>query len=402
MPRKKPRVVSLDEVKITREGDAVEFEYADGEMGSMHLTLGFDVTKKSDAELLAYHNDVVRTMEDARATYEHVAVEVPIGSPQIEYFDRGDQWVPRGDVLRCVVHDGGRNGEATVEIDERELTLEEFGRMLTTYAGWGMRIVFVPDDEIHLEPTVEVREPASSDPGSSPPDERAGEPAGLPAPRTVETLPVPAPPPSAARTREQRHPLRNQRPTTNDQRLRRRPIYQLRVALIGIEPPIWRRVLVSGNCSLRTVHRVLQAAMGWTNSHLHIFTSVDHRAAVSDPRFELDGARDESRVKLRTFAPAIGDRFHYEYDLGDGWEHEVLVEDILAPQDARQAPCCLAGARACPPEDCGGIPGYFELVAAMKDRLHPERTRHIEWLGREYDAERFDQSQVNQELRRVK
>jgi hypothetical protein len=88
-----------------------------------------------------------------------VAIESPPGRPQIEYFERGDQWTPRGDVLRCVVDDGGPDNEPIVYIDDRGLSWTAFGRLLTTYAGWGMRIVFVPDDEIHLEPRVEVREP---------------------------------------------------------------------------------------------------------------------------------------------------------------------------------------------------------------------------------------------------
>ena len=91
--------------------------------------------------------------------YEHAAVEIPPGHPQIQYFETGRQWTPRGGVLRCVIGDSGPDGEAVIYIDDHELSLEEFGRMLCAYAGWGMRIVFVPDEEINEEPYIEVREP---------------------------------------------------------------------------------------------------------------------------------------------------------------------------------------------------------------------------------------------------
>src|SRR5437016_1178150 len=96
------------------------------------------------------------------AEYKHVAVEVPLGSPQIEYHNRSDQWTPRGSVLRCLVQDD-ENAQLVVAIDDHELSLEQFGRLLTTYAGWGMRIEFVPEDEVHRRSAHEVREPKSEE-----------------------------------------------------------------------------------------------------------------------------------------------------------------------------------------------------------------------------------------------
>ena len=117
------------------------------------------VRKMTDQEILDALNADIEAREEMAAAYEHVAVEVPIVSPQIRYFDKGYQWTPRGDVLRCVISDGGPDFETTVWIDDKELSLADFGRMLLTYNGWGMRITFVPEDRTHEQPVVEVREP---------------------------------------------------------------------------------------------------------------------------------------------------------------------------------------------------------------------------------------------------
>ena len=159
MRRRRPHVATLEEVTITRHGDGAIIEYADRRIGTTHFRLGPEVQQMTDREILDRWNACVRGMEQAAAAYEHVAVEVPPGRPQIRYFARGDQWTPRGAVLRCVIDDGGPGGEPIIHIDDRELSWREFGRLLTTYAGWGMRIVFVPDDELDEEPRIEIREP---------------------------------------------------------------------------------------------------------------------------------------------------------------------------------------------------------------------------------------------------
>jgi hypothetical protein len=160
MRRKRPHVASLDEVRITREGDVAIIEYADERVWTTRLKLGPAVHHMTDEEILDRWNEGVLAQEQLAAEYEYIAVEIPPGKPQIEYFDKGYQWTPRGDVLRCVIDDGGPDGEPVIQIDDHELTWKELGRMLTTHAGWSMRIVFVPDDEIHEEPQIEVREPA--------------------------------------------------------------------------------------------------------------------------------------------------------------------------------------------------------------------------------------------------
>jgi hypothetical protein len=159
MRLKRPYVASLDQVRITREADTAVIEYAEPGVWITHLKLGPEVQKMTDQEILDLFNDGIVAREELAAEHDHVAVEVPPGKPQIEYSEQCDQWVPRGGVLRCTISDGGPGNEPVIDIDDRELSWTEFGRLLTTYAGWGMRVVFVPEDETHLDPQVEVREP---------------------------------------------------------------------------------------------------------------------------------------------------------------------------------------------------------------------------------------------------
>ncbi len=159
MRLKRPRIAALEEVTISREGEYAVIEFLDPTFSTMNLKLGPRVNRITDKEILASFNQTVRAMEEMRRNYVHVPVEIPAGKPQVRYFAEGDQWVPRGDVLRCIIEDGGPDCEATIWIDDREFSLREFGRILTTHAGWAMRIVFVPDDEIEKVHPVEIREP---------------------------------------------------------------------------------------------------------------------------------------------------------------------------------------------------------------------------------------------------
>lgn len=186
----------------------------------------------------------------------------------------------------------------------------------------------------------------------------------------------------------------------------RAPLYQLKVVLLGGEPPVWRRLQVPGDAKLDWLHAVLQVAIGWTNSHLHQFKVGE--ACYSDTRhyaaeFEDDPEIfEESTFALWQIAPHEGDVFRYEYDFGDSWEHEITVEKILPNPAAASFALCLEGARACPPEDCGGIPGYEELCEILKNRKHPEHKRMKEWLGRPFDAAAFDREKANLWLRKLK
>ena len=184
------------------------------------------------------------------------------------------------------------------------------------------------------------------------------------------------------------------------------PLYQLKVVLLGCEPAVWRRLQVPGDAKLDWLHAVLQVGIGWTNSHLHQFKVGE--ACYSDTRhhaaeFEDDPEILEERTfALRQIAPLEGDVFRYEYDFGDSWEHEITVEKILPSPTASSFALCLDGARSCPPEDCGGIPGYEDLLKILKNRKHPEHKRMKEWLGRPFDAAAFDREKTNLWLRKLK
>ena len=187
----------------------------------------------------------------------------------------------------------------------------------------------------------------------------------------------------------------------------RAPIYHLKVVLAGLKAPIWRRLQVPGNANFGWLHAVLQVAMGWTNSHLHQFKVGG--ACYSDPRhlfaeFEDDPEIfDEAKFTLQQLAPREQDTLGYEYDFGDSWEHEIAVERILPPDaTAAKLAVCLAGARACPPEDCGSTSGYENLLNILKNRKHPEHKAMQEWLGRPFDAAAFDVANTNTWLRQLK
>ena len=164
MRYKKPRTATLDEVIISREGEYAVIEFREPGISTMNLKLGSKVKTMTDRQILNAFNKTVRGMEEMRKAYVHRPVEIPPGKPQIKYYAPGDQWTPRGDVLRCVIGDGGPDGEAIVWIDGHELSLREFGRMLTTYAGWGMRIVFVPEKDLDAMHPIEIREPENEPP----------------------------------------------------------------------------------------------------------------------------------------------------------------------------------------------------------------------------------------------
>lgn len=224
-------------------------------------------------------------------------------------------------------------------------------------------------------------------------------------------------------------------------------ILQLRIEVEGISPKIWRQFLVKDNITFEGLHKIIQIVMGWDNYHLyefrignsaitsdeegynaaegvfkHLFNSPEFRkmlekqdlkkgsanmdvnklnkildkekAKKSKPLFNL-------KTKLNKLIISKGQKFSYLYDFGDNWEHLLTVEKILDENEAKDVPICLAGERACPPEDCGSIPGYYELQKIKKNKKHKYyKERIVEWLGEDFDFELFDINQINKELKK--
>jgi hypothetical protein len=173
-------------------------------------------------------------------------------------------------------------------------------------------------------------------------------------------------------------------------------VYQMKVTLKGITPPIWRRFQVTGDTTLYVFHGVVQTVMGWLGGHMHEFEI--HGTPYGDPAESEEEVIDEGRVTLGRLIFAEKDKFLYVYDFGDNWEHEVLVEKILPIEKGTHYPVCLAGKRACPPEDCGGPLGYKELLEILMDPNHPEHDDRFDWLPGDFDSEKFDLQLVNENI----
>jgi hypothetical protein len=174
-------------------------------------------------------------------------------------------------------------------------------------------------------------------------------------------------------------------------------LYLLKIRLLEIEPEIWRRFVVPCYITLDRLHDVIQIVMGWTDSHLHEFTIAKKRY-TEYPEFKDDGL-ECGRYRLGDLIKQKGRTFNYLYDFGDSWEHEVSLEDSRYFNPELQSSIeCLNGARACPPEDVGSVPGYYDFCKALKDPYHEEHERYMEWCGGAYDSEQFDMGEVNFEL----
>jgi hypothetical protein len=158
---------------------------------------------------------------------------------------------------------------------------------------------------------------------------------------------------------------------------------QLYAGVNYIEPPIWRRVQIPGSLTLGGLHQVLQIAFGWTDSHLHRFSRGPTELREGLAAGEAFGGKDAEVL--------------YEYDFGDSWEVQLVLEDVLGSAKS-SGPTCVDGARAGPPEDCGGVPGYENLLEALADLQHPDHDDLVEWSGGNYDPERFDRVAINRAM----
>jgi hypothetical protein len=172
------------------------------------------------------------------------------------------------------------------------------------------------------------------------------------------------------------------------------PLLQVRITLTDVDdPPVWRRVLIPAAYPLDRVHAVIQAAMGWQGYHLHAFRGGDANYAPAALDDEM-GCLDETGFRLGDLA-ATADRIEYEYDFGDGWEHELVIEARTIAQDGAIYPACVGGEGACPPEDCGGSYGFAEFKELLAGPPSTERDEMLRWAGGDYDPTRFDQAAAN-------
>lgn len=185
------------------------------------------------------------------------------------------------------------------------------------------------------------------------------------------------------------------------------PVYQLKVTLVGTKPPVWRRLLVPASISLDKLHEVIQAAFGWWNYHLYEFEVGKTRYALADPDWDFGPPpRSVHRTRLHNIVD-VGGTIKYTYDFGDDWVHKITVEKSLPRAADVAVPACIDGRRAAPPEDCGGVWGYEELLAILADPSHPEYEERAMWAGDwgrgTLDPEAFDPSEfaVNLETLRL-
>lgn len=177
-------------------------------------------------------------------------------------------------------------------------------------------------------------------------------------------------------------------------------VHRLKVSLRGVRPPVWRRIEVRSATNLHQLSAELEAAMGWFGGHLHSFEIDGDIYQLPDGEdFGWRPMKDERRATVAKVLPQVGMKMRWDYDFGDGWQHNITVEAI-EPAAARDVyPRCLTGRRACPPEDCGGPWGYRILLDALTDRDHPEHQTMTEWAPPGFDPARFDPAETTDAMR---
>jgi hypothetical protein len=178
-------------------------------------------------------------------------------------------------------------------------------------------------------------------------------------------------------------------------------VYQLKITLEGVRPPIWRRVQVK-DCNLEVLHEVIQTCLDWTNSHLHSFAAPGLDIGTEEFDEELGYNPGEERVRLSKLAARGIKKLTYVYDFGDNWVHRVAIEKVLPAEPGVSYPRCLTGKRAGPPEDCGGPRGYVRLLSILSDPTHKEHDEMNDWVPEDFDPEKIDLAFINKELEVLK
>lgn len=177
-------------------------------------------------------------------------------------------------------------------------------------------------------------------------------------------------------------------------------IYGIKVTLLGTRPPIWRRLLVPASITLAKLHDVLQTTMGWHDCHMHEFRAGERHFGRPDPEDISMGMQveNERTVKLSSVLRRPGAKIVYTYDFGDNWEHAVVLEKQMPLLPDMSDPICIDGNLACPPDDCGGIPGFYELLDALADPNHEQHQEMRDWVGDDFDPQAFSVDEVNRKL----
>jgi hypothetical protein len=183
-------------------------------------------------------------------------------------------------------------------------------------------------------------------------------------------------------------------------------VLQFRIELIEIEPTIWRRIQVPSKYTFWDLHVAVQDSMGWLDYHLHRFhVKMPHKKKAMEIGIPSDDFDDVDflpgwEIEITDYFTEPGKSAFYEYDFGDGWDHNILLEAILLKEDGVSYPRCIAGERACPPEDCGGVSGYYDLIKILKNPKHREYSDYIDWLEghaknyHPYDPDHFSPEDV--------
>jgi len=179
-------------------------------------------------------------------------------------------------------------------------------------------------------------------------------------------------------------------------------IYQIQIALLRFRPKIWRRILVPSDTLLSNFHDIIQITMGWEDCHLHQFikNQMFYTLKMQDDFFwdEMGNHVDYKKMKISDLLKKEKDKMIYEYDFGDGWEHNIVLEKILPVDENMKYPVCLAGKMNCPPEDCGGVWGYASMLEILEQPDHEEYDHYVEWLGEDFDPEYFNKDEINKIL----
>jgi len=172
-------------------------------------------------------------------------------------------------------------------------------------------------------------------------------------------------------------------------------VYQLKVSLLDSPVPIWRRFQVESATTLQRLHHLLQTVMGWTDDHLHGFRLPQSGRTGSRRRYLPVEDEDERTTRLADVLRRPKDSFLYEYDFGDGWQHEIILEEVLVPSSTVRYPMVVDGRGACPPEDVGGVSGYDHFLEVINDPQHPEHEEMNDWCEPGFDPSVFDVKAVN-------